>query len=725
VLDLDQIRKTEERFQRRRQEREATESLIAAGEILRADTPVRVQRRLERMGVPGPLAAEAVRAGVPLPTERAAVAAAPAPARQPMPAPVLNALERIIGTNDFVEASFLEAGARAARAVCRIEIAQPNGLVVGYGTGVLVSPRLVLTNNHVLESAQDASASTAEFRYELDLDGEENTPVRFRLDPTACYLTDPTLDYSLVAVQPTAETGESLSDFGWAPLIEQQGKVIKGERVNIVQHPNGELKRVALRENQVVDLLDLFMHYKTDTSPGSSGSPVFNDEWEMVALHHSGVPARDAEGNMLAIDGSIWTPEMGEHRVKWIANEGARVSRIVQHVQEHRDEVGEPALIVEALGGPSAAPERRTERPPAPPLPHLPPPSPRPAADGTVTWTIPLQVTVQLGPPTVGLGQIPAPAPAVPSVPPVTPVGPPLGDGELAEALGELERGRARPYYAAAQDADDRDAYFQGLPERRTGEAFFTALSDLLTRTHLDQPRYAPSRHVYPWVDLQPNKMLKSIYTGEEYDPASFIEQDVLTERARAARLREMLATEAVRGGPALEEAIDALEALLPYNCEHVVPQSWFNKREPMRGDLHHLFACESRCNSFRGNTPYLEFPQFEEAVRPGCGMVEADGFEPSRGKGPAARATLYFLLRYPGQIDATIEEYEPERLALLLAWHAAEPVTEWERHRNAAIFEKQGNRNPLIDYPDWATEISFEHGLGGVARGRRRRRER
>jgi len=46
----------------------------------------------------------------------------------------------------------------------------------------------------------------------------------------------------------------------------------------------------------------------------------------------------------------------------------------------------------------------------------------------------------------------------------------------------------------------------------------------------------------------------------------------------------------------------DALEAAgLIFNCEHVVPQSWFAKRKPVRGDLHHVFACEPGCNSFRG----------------------------------------------------------------------------------------------------------------------------
>lgn len=45
--------------------------------------------------------------------------------------------------------------------------------------------------------------------------------------------------------------------------------------------------------------------------------------------------------------------------------------------------------------------------------------------------------------------------------------------------------------------------------------------------------------------------------------------------------------------------------------------------------------------------------------------------------------------------------------------WHEGDPATEYERHRNQAIFEKQGNRNPLIDYPEWAGRIEFSIGLG------------
>jgi endonuclease G, mitochondrial len=138
------------------------------------------------------------------------------------------------------------------------------------------------------------------------------------------------------------------------------------------------------------------------------------------------------------------------------------------------------------------------------------------------------------------------------------------------------------------------------------------------------------------------------------------------------------------------------------------VPQSWFGKHEPMRGDLHHLFTCESGCNSFRGNFPYIDFPDAEEAIREACGHREANGFEPAAGKGPVARATLYFLLCYPSLVGDTAQELRAERLEMLLAWHRGDRVSDYERHRNFAIAELQGNRNPLIDHPDWAERIDF-----------------
>src|SRR4029078_1187244 len=78
-----------------------------------------------------------------------------------------------------------------------------------------------------------------------------------------------------------------------------------------------------------------FIHYSTDTDPGSSGSPVFNDQWEVISLHHSGVPKTDENGNYLTKDGQIWTNNMDEDQIAWIGNEGVRISSIVKDLENH------------------------------------------------------------------------------------------------------------------------------------------------------------------------------------------------------------------------------------------------------------------------------------------------------------------------------------------------------------------------------------------------------
>jgi endonuclease G len=99
----------------------------------------------------------------------------------------------------------------------------------------------------------------------------------------------------------------------------------------------------------VVDVLDNFLHYRTDTSPGSSGSPVFNDQWEIVALHHSGVPKKDAQGRILTRDGRVWNKSISESQIAWVANEGVRISRILKHLEGLSLSSGQAALRKELL----------------------------------------------------------------------------------------------------------------------------------------------------------------------------------------------------------------------------------------------------------------------------------------------------------------------------------------------------------------------------------------
>ena len=48
------------------------------------------------------------------------------------------------------------------------------------------------------------------------------------------------------------------------------------------------MKQISLYHNIVTSAGVREVQYLTDTLKGSSGSPVFNSNWDIVALHHSG-----------------------------------------------------------------------------------------------------------------------------------------------------------------------------------------------------------------------------------------------------------------------------------------------------------------------------------------------------------------------------------------------------------------------------------------------------
>ena len=429
---LSEIKATEERFRQRDKTRRTNLAQIASGRIfnIAANSPEQVRRRIQRLHA-NPDHVLALQ-------EKGLAFEARGPGRSPDRFP--RSLERVLHTNDLMGLRFFEQGLQVANAVGRLHIRDERGQSQGYGTGFLVSPRLLLTNHHVLASAAQAKRSLVEFNFQESANAEMKPSRTFALAPSTLFLSDADLDYALVAVAADAQ----LSPYGWLPLIEEQGKLLVGERVNIIQHPNGEAKQLAIRNNQVVDELELFLHYQTDTSPGSSGSPVFNDQWEVVALHHSGVPKRNKDGAVVTVDGRVWQEWMGEQRIAWEANEGVRVSRLVQHIRQQplpaeaeplrqellrssppppRAEASAPVQLPPAAAPsptPAAVPPAAPARPAAPAAPAAPvPAAPLPSAaalpdgGGVASWTIPLQLHVSL---TVG----PAVA-AMPMAPPAPP----------------------------------------------------------------------------------------------------------------------------------------------------------------------------------------------------------------------------------------------------------------------------------------------------------------
>lgn len=153
-------------------------------------------------------------------------------------------------------------------------------------------------------------------------------------------------------------------------------------------------------------------------------------------------------------------------------------------------------------------------------------------------------------------------------------------------------------------------------------------------------------------------------------------------------------------------------------NCEHTVPQSWFNEVERMRTDLHHLFPTVVQWNSDRGSDPFAEIPDAQttkwirglnsQASIPGANIEEWSEdtnaqFEPREDhKGNLARAVLYFYTMHANQ------SFDPGKnvvtavanLNTLYQWHQQDPVDALEQQRNNRTAASQGNYNPYINDP-------------------------
>ncbi|MES2965229.1 MAG: endonuclease [Bdellovibrionota bacterium] len=145
-------------------------------------------------------------------------------------------------------------------------------------------------------------------------------------------------------------------------------------------------------------------------------------------------------------------------------------------------------------------------------------------------------------------------------------------------------------------------------------------------------------------------------------------------------------------------------------NAEHTWPQSRFNRAtDPatQKCDLHHLFPTDNRMNSTRGNLKFGEVDNPREVLKCPISKIgqinsaQGEFFEPpDKHKGNAARALLYFSIRYKIHIEPIEEKF-------LKKWNREDPVDAHEAHRNDRIQQIQGNRNPFVDHPELADAIS------------------
>lgn len=206
----------------------------------------------------------------------------------------------------------------------------------------------------------------------------------------------------------------------------------------------------------------------------------------------------------------------------------------------------------------------------------------------------------------------------------------------------------------------DFDGYYKNL-EDVTGNALKLALRELITDTHTNITSYAKLKEVLQDADEDPNNPDNMIlfYTG-----ASVTKTDNMST----------------------------------WNREHVWAQDlsngWFGE-SGAGADAHHIRPCNPSVNSSRGNKIF------------GTSTTTSTYYPGDEFKGDVARIIFYLMTRYQESETYNLDFTDiAESVDLLLLWNEQDPVSALEMNRNNVVEEVQGNRNPFIDYPEFAEEI-------------------
>lgn len=202
-------------------------------------------------------------------------------------APKEGGFEKLIGASNLAKFKWFRMGMEAGASVCMIELGSARG------TGFLLPNGYMLTNNHVLKSADEASNAVAVFNFEENVSGGAIQLYKYKTDPST-YLGSAALDYALVKLADSSFGGPQKPLSDWGNLTLSTAKPALEDYVTIIQHPLGQDKQLAF--DRVSAVQPNYLLYKTDTLKGSSGSPVFNMDWKVVALHHWAMDTDDNRG---------------------------------------------------------------------------------------------------------------------------------------------------------------------------------------------------------------------------------------------------------------------------------------------------------------------------------------------------------------------------------------------------------------------------------------------
>ncbi|MCF6298941.1 MAG: serine protease [Thiomicrorhabdus sp.] len=265
--------------------------------------------------------------------------------------------EAMYGQNNFLSAHFLTEGAEIQKAIAMVTLkVRKSGLPAGngWGSGFLISNSLFITNNHVIPNKDFCDDVNMQFMYQDSYNaGPAINSEFFETNEDSFFHTNVALDYTIVRLKrksyvlrnpvrryrlgenreevhypekfeyADSEQMEQLkyfndfitkkqplsaldtdrifqilgytpgSKYGFIPLRPAISYPI-GLRLNVIQHPQGRKKEIVVQQNELTDVHTNVIHYFSDTDYGSSGSPVFNNTWDLMALHHAREPSESA-----------------------------------------------------------------------------------------------------------------------------------------------------------------------------------------------------------------------------------------------------------------------------------------------------------------------------------------------------------------------------------------------------------------------------------------------
>ncbi|MEJ7740422.1 MAG: serine protease [Chitinophagaceae bacterium] len=210
--------------------------------------------------------------------------------------------EKNFGNNIFIDFKSYKTGYLRCEAVARIgKVTQK-----GDGTGFLVSGRelheslgnelMLVTNAHVIseDPVMRMNLGSLHPQEAIVIFEALNRDEEFKVGSILFYSPPMELDVTIIRFRPEDldrlnKMTKDVTPITISTLLPvANSDSLLNPRLYVIGHPKGGGLQFSMQDNLLLDCQDPFIHYRTPTEPGSSGSPVFNQQWELVGLHHSG-----------------------------------------------------------------------------------------------------------------------------------------------------------------------------------------------------------------------------------------------------------------------------------------------------------------------------------------------------------------------------------------------------------------------------------------------------